>query len=315
MPSKKISIVIPVYNEEENIHELHKQLLETIGSFEEKNEWEIIFVDDGSTDKTHEKCLDLSPLTIIKLRKNFGQTAAFDAGFKQATGDIIITLDGDLQNDPADIPKLLGKMEEGFDAVSGWRKHRKDTLSKKVTSRTANIIRKIIFKDSIHDSGCALKAYRKECFNDLDLYGEMHRFIPALLESQGYKVAEVVVNHRERLYGQSKYGNIKRGVKSLSDMIAVWFWDKYAARPLHIFGSAGIFTTILGSGLLAALFIGRLFFNISLADKIWPLIGIFLIITGIQLFTIGILTDFLSKIYFKSHGRMNYFISHVTENK
>lgn len=309
----KLSIVVPLYNEEGNVTELHRQIVQSLTLLPDWDS-EIIFVDDGSTDNTCKECLDLTPLILVKLRKNFGQTAAFDAGFKQASGDIIVTLDGDLQNDPNDIPALLAKMDEGYDVVSGWRKSRKDTLSKKITSRSANMLRKFFFKDTIHDSGCALKVYKRDCFNDLDLYGEMHRFIPALLEHQGYRAGEVVVNHRPRLHGQSKYGNLKRGLKSLTDMISVWFWGRYSARPLHIFGSTGLICVTVGSGVLVVMFILRLALGFELAERIWPLVGVFLIITGVQLFMIGIVSDVLSKIYYRSHGRMNYSIKETIRN-
>lgn len=305
-----LSVVVPLFNEEENVKELFTQISSATAALSNYST-EIIFVDDGSTDNTVAVAKQLQPLTLVTLRKNYGQTAAFDAGFKQATGDIIVTLDGDLQNDPQDISLLLEKLDEGYDVVSGWRKHRKDTLSKKITSRTANLLRKILFKDSIHDSGCALKVYRKECFDDLDLYGEMHRFIPALLEHRGFKVAEVVVNHRPRVHGVSKYGNIARGFKSLTDMISVWFWGRYSARPLHVFGTAGIFLITGGLALLTTLLILRLFLGIELADRIWPLIAIFSTMSGIQLFTIGILADFQSKVYYRSHNRMNYSINTI----
>lgn len=308
----KLSVVVPLYNEEGNVSELHRQIVQSLTRLPEWDS-EIIFVDDGSTDNTCAECLQLEPVILVTLRKNFGQTAAFDAGFKQATGDVIVTLDGDLQNDPNDIPALLAKMEEGYDIVSGWRKSRKDTLAKKITSRSANILRKFFFKDTIHDSGCALKVYKKECFKDLDLYGEMHRFIPALLENQGYRAGEVVVNHRPRLHGQSKYGNLKRGLKSLTDMISVWFWGRYSARPLHIFGSAGLILSTIGSGILILMFILKLIFEFELAERIWPLMGVFLIITGVQLFMIGIVSDVLSKIYYRSHNRMNYSVKDVTK--
>ena len=233
-----LSVVVPLYNEEGNVEELHRRIvaaLASIGKF-----YEVIFIDDGSTDKTSDIARSLSPLTLITFRRNFGQTAAFDAGFKQAKGEVIITLDGDLQNDPKDIPLLLAKINEGYDVVSGWRHERKDPLSKKIFSRAADLLRKILLDDNIHDSGCSLKAYRRECFDHLDLFGEMHRFIPALLELEGYRVAEVKVSHHPRVYGTTKY-NWKRAIKGLTDMIAIWFWRKYASRPVPFFGGTGLF--------------------------------------------------------------------------
>jgi len=269
--------------------------------------FEIIFIDDGSTDGTRKACHRLSPLLLIELRKNFGQTAAFDAGIKCARGEVIITLDGDLQNDPSDIPLLLTKLDEGYDVVSGWRFNRKDSLGKHISSRIANMLRKLLFKDSIHDSGCALKAYRRECFEFLDLYGEMHRFIPALLMIQGFKIGEVKVAHFPRVQGKTKY-NWKRYLKSIVDMILVWFWGNFSHRPLHLFGGAGLFLIGIGGGLILWMAIEKIFFAVELASKIWPLIGVFMIVTGLQLFTVGIITDILIKTYYRGYDRMNYSI-------
>jgi len=303
-----LSIVVPLFNEEGNVKELHKKIkgaCEKIGKT-----FEIIFVDDGSSDGTVKDCEGLSPLKLIKFRKNFGQTAAFDAGFKNAEGEIIITLDGDLQNDPNDIPLLLDEMEKGFDVISGWRFKRQDSFGKKFFSRTANLLRKFFVADTIHDSGCSLKAYKKECFDDVDLFGEMHRFIPAILELQGFKVGEVKVSHFPRLHGQTKY-NWRRGVKGLVDMISVWFWRKYANRPLHLFGGSGILLSIVGTGILIWMAIEKIFFGASLSEKIWPLMGIFFIMLGVQLFIFGLMADIMIKNYYKSQKRMNYAIKEI----
>ncbi|MDD3486848.1 MAG: glycosyltransferase family 2 protein [Candidatus Moranbacteria bacterium] len=306
-----ISVVVPVYNEEGNVRELHRKIVEACKALGKS--FEIIFIDDGSRDKTNEICRTLSPLKFIVQRKNFGQTAAFDAGFKNARGEIIITMDGDLQNDPADIPKLLEKMDEGYDVVSGWRVKRRDSLSKKIFSRTANFLRKILIDDGIHDSGCSLKAYRRECFEGLDLFGEMHRFIPALLKIQGFKVAEIPVKHHPRVHGVTKY-NWKRGIKGFVDMISVWFWKKYSNRPLHLFGGGGLLVFSLGALLGIALVIGRIFFGFMLANRIWPLVAVFLLLMGIQLFVFGLLADIMTKSYYKTQGRMNYRIKEIIEN-
>ncbi|EKD58415.1 MAG: hypothetical protein ACD_56C00134G0004 [uncultured bacterium] len=305
-----ISVVVPLYNEEGNVKELHRRILEACQKLGKT--FEIIFIDDGSRDGTVADCDGLSPLTLVKFRKNFGQTAAFDAGIKQAQGEIVITMDGDLQNDPADISLLLEKMEEGFDVVSGWRFKRKDTLSKKIFSRTANILRKILIHDNIHDSGCSLKAYKRSCFEDVDLFGEMHRFMPALLELQGYKVGEVKVSHHPRIHGVTKY-NWKRGMKGFVDMISIWFWRKYSNRPLHLFGGAGIAVSFLGSLILLWMAVEKIFFGASLSEKIWPLIGIFLVLVGVQLFVFGLLADIILKNYYKGRGKMNYNIKEVIE--
>ncbi|EKE24954.1 MAG: hypothetical protein ACD_5C00347G0011 [uncultured bacterium] len=312
MESRKplISVVVPLYNEEGNAKELHKKILEACQKLEKS--FEIIFIDDGSKDATAAECEGLSPLKLIKFRKNFGQTAAFDAGIKNAQGDIVITMDGDLQNDPADIKLLLEKMDEGFDVVSGWRHKRKDSISKKIFSRTANMLRKILIQDNIHDSGCSLKAYKRSCFEDLDLFGEMHRFMPALLELQGYKVGEVKVNHYPRVHGVTKY-NWKRGMKGFVDMISIWFLRKYSNRPLHLFGGSGIVLSFLGGVILLWMAIEKIFFGASLSEKIWPLVGIFFVLVGVQLFVFGLLADIVLKNYYKSQGKMNYNIKEIVE--
>lgn len=304
------SVVVPIYNEEGNVAELHRRIHAACKALNKP--FEIIFVDDGSTDNTLKACQSLSPLTLIELRKNFGQTAAFDAGLKHARGEIIITLDGDLQNDPADIPLLLTKLDEGYDVVSGWRFDRKDSLGKHISSRVANFLRKLLFKDSIHDSGCALKAYRRECFEFLDLYGEMHRFIPALLAIQGFKIGEVKVSHHPRTQGSSKY-NWKRYLKSIVDMVSVWFWGNFSHRPLHLFGSTGFILIGIGGVLILWMALEKIFFGTELASKIWPLMGVFMVVAGLQLFTVGIITDILVKTYYRGHNRMNYSIRKTTD--
>lgn len=306
-----LSIVVPLYNEEGNAAKLHERIVAACNRFAKS--FEIIFVDDGSKDGTAKECENLSPLTLIKFRKNFGQTAAFDAGIKQAIGEVVITMDGDLQNDPNDIPLLIEKIEEGFDVVSGWRWQRKDSFSKKFFSRTANLLRKILIQDTIHDSGCSLKAYKRSCFEDVDLFGEMHRFMPALLEMQGYKVGEVKVSHHPRVHGVTKY-NWKRAIKGFVDMIAIWFWRKYSNRPLHLFGGAGITLSFLGGLILAWMAVEKIFFGAELSEKIWPLMGVFLIMIGMQLFVFGLLADILLKTYYKNQNRMNYAIKEITKS-
>jgi glycosyltransferase involved in cell wall biosynthesis len=305
-----LSVVVPLYNEEGNVRELHAKILaacQTLGK-----SFEIIFIDDGSKDATVANCQGLSPLKLIKFRKNFGQTAAFDAGIKAAQGKIIVMMDGDLQNDPADIKLLLAEMNNGYDVVSGWRAKRKDPLMKKVFSRTANALRKILIQDKIHDSGCSLKAYKRECFDDVDLFGEMHRFIPAILEMQGYKVGEVKVSHHPRVHGVTKY-NWKRGIKGFVDMISIWFWRKYANRPLHLFGGTGIVMSFIGILILVWMAVEKIFLGVALSDRIWPLMGVFFVMIGIQLFIFGLLADILIKNYYKERGVMNYSIKEITE--
>lgn len=308
-----ISVVVPVFNEEGNVRELHKEILEVCKK--ENYKFEIIFVDDGSKDKTPEICKELKPLKYIRMRKNFGQTAAMDAGIKAAQYDYIVTMDGDRQNDPADIPKLVNYLEENdLDIVSGWRKNRKDTVMKKFTSKVANFLRGIIVKDHIHDSGCSLKIYKKECFDHINLYGEMHRFIPALLKIKGFEVGEVVVNHRPRTAGVTKY-NWKRTIKGFVDMISLWFWSKYAVRPLHILGAGGMVSIFLG--VVCAIWSIVLFaLGYKMSNNIMPpLLTVFFIIVGLLMFIFGLMSDMMSKTYYGSGIDKSYSIKETIENK
>jgi glycosyltransferase involved in cell wall biosynthesis len=286
------SVVVPVLNEQDNVAFLHKEILVQMKGL--KKSFEIVFVNDGSSDNTLNELKKLKPIKIIDLRKNSGQSAALDAGIKQAKGEIIITLDGDGQNDPADIPNLIKKLDEGFDVVCGWRHKRRDNLTKRFVSHWARLLRSFLVGDGIHDSGCTLRACRKECFEDLDLYGEMHRMIPSLLKWRGFKIAEIKVNHRPRTKGKTKY-NWKRTVKGFVDMLEIWFWRKYETRPLHLFGATGLALIGLSFLFLFYLAVRRLFFNYSLSDKIWPLVAITGIITGIQLLAFGLLADLTIK--------------------
>lgn len=308
-----ISVVVPVFNEEGNVRELHQEILEVCKK--ENYKFEIIFVDDGSKDKTPEICKELKPLKYIRMRKNFGQTAAMDAGIKAAQYDYIVTMDGDRQNDPADIPKLVKYLEDNnLDIVSGWRKNRKDTVMKKFTSRVANFLRGIIVKDHIHDSGCSLKIYKKECFDHINLYGEMHRFIPALLKIKGFEVGEVVVNHRPRTAGVTKY-NWKRTVKGFVDMISLWFWSKYSVRPLHILGAGGMISIFLG--VVCAIWSIVLFaLGYKMSNNIMPpLLTVFFIIVGLLMFIFGLMSDMISKTYYGSGIDKSYSVKETIENK
>ena len=303
----KYSVVIPIYNEEANLKELFARIKPVMDNLNE--EYEVIFVNDGSTDGTRRILEELSPITVINFRKNFGQTAALDAGIKQAQSEFVITLDGDLQNPPEEIPKLIEKQKEGYDVVSGWRKKRQDTFDKHLISRGANSLRKIFINEGIHDSGCTLKIYRRECFQDLNLYGEIHRFIPGILNWQGFKIGEVEVQHDPRKHGQTKYKS-SRILKGLVDMIGVWFWRKYSSRPLHLFGGTGIIFTMAGCVMLLVLAVLRIMKVMSLAESIWPLISIFLILVGIQLFVSGLLAEIMVKNYY-SNKRTPYNIKSV----
>ena len=310
MMKPEISIVVPIYNEEDSVTIMYKELKKVLIGL--KKRYEIILIDDGSTDKTFNKLLEISKkdknIRIIKFRKNFGQTAAFDAGFKNSKGEVIVSMDADLQNDPKDIPLLLNKLKEGFDAVNGWRFNRKDSLSKRLPSNFANWLRKILTKDKINDAGCSLRAYKKDCFKDIDFYGEMHRFIPSLLFWKGYKVAEVKVNHRKRKYGRTKY-SLNRLIRGFLDLLVVKFWMQYSARPIHLFGGGGLLLFSLGFLLGIILVIGKLFFGITLANRTSPLLAVLLVILGIQFLVSGIIADISIKSYYKN--KQNYSIEKI----
>jgi len=307
----KISIVVPVYNEEGNVANLHQEVKQVMEKSE--YEYEIIFIDDGSTDSTLAELKTLQPVKIIRFRRNFGQTAALDVGIKTAKGELIVTLDGDGQNDPADIPALIQKLErDKLDVVSGWRKNRQDNLSKKLCSWMAARLRKKLINDGIHDSGCTLKAYRAECFRNVDLTGEMHRFIPGVLKIKGFKIGEIEVNHRPRTNGHTKY-NWKRGLKGILDMISVWFWKKYANRPLHLFGGVGFL--VLAVSVIAGLWViyKKLAFNVDLSDHALTNLSMFGFLIGIQFIVFGLLADILAKSYFASTKDTVYDIKEFIE--
>lgn len=309
----KISVVVPVYNEEGNVQALHEEIKKVCE--DNHYEYEIIFINDGSSDRTDEICRTLVPLKYICMRKNFGQTAAMDAGIKAAQYDYIVTMDGDRQNDPEDIPQMLNYLvENDLDVVSGWRKNRKDTFMKKFVSRGANLLRSILVKDGIHDSGCSLKVYKKECFKGVNLYGEQHRFIPALLKIKGFKVGEVVVHHRPRTAGKTKY-NWHRTIKGFVDMVSVWFWNKYASRPPHILGGFGMVFLMLGVGCgiwsIVLFALGRKMSGYVMV----PLMTIFFCVIGLLMFIFGLMSEIMMKTYYGVHVDTPYNIKETVENK
>jgi len=303
-----ISIIVPVYNEEKNVSILYENLMDVI-----ERDYEIIFVDDGSTDNTFNELQKLheknKKVKIIKFRKNFGQSAALKAGFDYSKGDIIITMDADLQNDPHDIPKLLEKIKD-YDCISGWRHDRKDSVFKKIPSKISNWLHRKLTGVDIHDSGCTLKAYKKEAIKNLELYGETHRYIPAMLSWQGYKIGEVKVTHHKRKYGKTKY-NYTRFPKGLLDLLFISFWKKYQSRPLHLMGGFGIISFIAGFLISLCLTVQKLFFGVGLSDRPLLLLGILLMIVGIQFIVFGFLAEISIRTYFTN--KKTYAIEKVIE--
>jgi glycosyltransferase involved in cell wall biosynthesis len=293
-----ISVVVPIYNEAGNIAPLHAELLAVLpqvaGSFE------IIYVNDGSTDGSLAELKTLHKATILDLNRNYGQATTLDAGFRAASGELIVSLDGDGQNDPADIPRLLAKMQEGgYDVVAGWRKSRADTQGIRILTRIGRGLRRALISDTVHDTGCTLRIYTQEAAKSLDIQGEMHRYILALLKWKGYRIGEIVVNDRPRVHGQSKYG-MSKAVRGLIDLIYIWFIHKYSQRPLHLFGYLS-----LGAGLLSVLSLGwtlygKIFLDLSLNRNGWFFLTFFFLLAAILLFSFGVIIDLLLRIQFNT---------------
>ncbi|WP_456434489.1 glycosyltransferase family 2 protein [Thermosulfuriphilus sp.] len=310
-----ISVVIPLYNEEDNVALLLariKEALEPLG-----RSFEVICVDDGSTDKTVKILKDLKKsypfLRVIIFRRNFGQSAAMAAGFDYARGRIVVSMDGDLQNDPADIPMLITRLEEGYDVVSGWRKDRQDPFfSRKLPSFVANWIIGRATGVRLHDYGCSLKAYRREVVKNISLYGELHRFIPVLASFYGARIVEVPVRHHPRRLGRSKYG-ISRTYRVILDLLLMLFFKRFATRPLHIFGLMGGGMILTGGLIEAYLTFRKLFFGEDIGGRPLLLLGILLIITGVNLFGTGLLAELLIRTYHESQGKPIYTVREVIE--
>ena len=314
-PKPYVSVVIPIFNEEENIPPLLEKLEAALISLGKP--FEVIMVDDGSTDRSAQVLRGLKPrypwLKVIFLRRNFGQSAAFTAGIDHARGEIIVTMDGDLQNDPADIPKLLKKIEEGYDVVSGWRKDRKDPfLSRRLPSILANRLISRLTKVRLHDYGCSLKAYRAEVIQGLAIYGELHRFIPVLVSLRGAKIAEEVVTHHPRRHGKSKYG-LSRTYRVLLDLLLMIFFRKFATRPLHVFGLTGGLMFLAGFLIEAYLSWIKLFYHQNIGQRPLLLLGALLIITGINLLGTGLLAEMVMRTYFEASNHRIYSIREVLE--
>ena len=311
-----LSVVIPVRNEEASVRELHRELSDVLVAF--GRGYEIIVVDDGSTDRTFQLLGELQALDphlrVIQLRRNFGQTAAFAAGFDHARGRYIVTMDGDLQNDPRDIPAMVARIERGADVVCGWRKDRKDPFfSRRLPSMTANVIISSVTGVHLHDYGCSLKVFRSEIIKPMKLYGEMHRFLPAIASEQTSRVEEQAVNHRARTYGRSKYG-IGRTIRVILDLLTVKFLLSYATRPLQIFGLIGVAMGTVGGVITAWLAYERLREVTSLNQHLpMLLLGILLVSTGLQLVTIGLLAELQARTYHESQDKPTYVIKQILD--
>ena len=310
-----LSMVIPVYNEKQNISYLYENLNSVLLGIGRK--YEVILIDDGSMDGTFKELLSIHEQNdnykIIRFRKNFGQTPAMSAGFDYANGEVIITLDADLQNDPKDIPALLEKIDEGYDVVSGWRINRQDkAISKKLPSKIANWLIARLTGVKIHDYGCTLKAYRSDVVKNIELYGEMHRYIPAVASWMGISVAEVPVHHHSRKFGKSKYG-ISRTIRVILDIITLKYLLSYSQKPIQIFGLIGLITGLIGCIVTIYLIIMRLFFNVPLSSRPLFTLSIFMIFIGLQLITMGILGELIMRTYHEASGKPTYAIREIID--
>lgn len=313
---QSISVVIPVYNEEENIDHSYSEVSQVMAELGAV--YEIIYVDDGSSDQTLNKLIAISKIDpnvrVIEFRRNFGQTAAMAAGFDHSRFDIVVALDGDLQNDPREIPAMVSKLNEGFDVVAGWRKHRKDRfISRRLPSIIANWIISKSTKVKLHDYGCTLKVMTGEIARNIKLYGEMHRFIPALADEIGAKIAEVPVNHRERKFGKSKYG-ISRTIRVILDLITVKFLLGFSKRPIHLFGSIGLVAAFTGLLTLAVMTYQRFFHSVPMGNRPLLALGVMLVIIGLQFLVFGLLAEVLARTYYESQKKSIYAVRRIFQS-
>ena len=313
MDGLKLSVVLPVFNEEECITEVLQELIDVLSS-ENFTEFEIIPVDDGSTDKTFERIIQLAKnnekIKPIKLTRNFGQSAAMACGFDNAQFDLIVAMDSDGQNNPRDIPKLIAKLKEGFDCVSGWRKNRKDkNLSRKIPSILANRMISSWTKVKLHDYGCTLKAYRKNAIKGFPIYGEMHRFLPAYASLQGSIITEIVVDHRERRTGKSKYG-IGRTYRVVLDILVARAQAQFAMRPMHLLGGAGLIFSFFGLAMIFASIVMKIYGISDFVDTPLPTVGGFLTVFGMQMVLIGLLAEFQLRLVMREGKLKPYIIKH-----
>ncbi len=310
-----LSIVVPVYNEEENVAPVSREIISIIGSLEK--EVEIVFVDDGSTDGTFAALSELhrqdSRVKVLGLRRNFGQTAAMAAGISHAKGRILVFMDGDGQNDPKDIPALLEKIDAGFDLVNGWRLPRRDPLlTRRIPSYLANWLISWMTRVKLHDYGCTLKALRRDLAKDIRLYGEMHRFIPAIAYERGARVAEIKVNHRARERGKSKY-NLVRTFRVILDLMTVKFLMSYGTRPLHIFGLMGLLSGGAGFFIALSLTLQKLLYGVEIGGRPLLLLAVLLMMIGFQFITMGLLGEMLARTYYESQDRPIFAIREILD--
>ncbi|MFP4253895.1 MAG: glycosyltransferase family 2 protein [Halothece sp.] len=310
-------MIVPIYNEVESLEALVSAIAQTL--LPTTYSYEIICVDDGSKDGSVSLLKQLAAtrndLCAVILRRNYGQTAAMAAGFNYAKGEFIISLDADLQNDPSDIPNLIAKLEEGYDLVSGWRKQRQDAaLTRLLPSKIANWIIGRVTNVRIHDYGCSLKGYRAELLADMNLYGELHRFLPALAFMEGAKIAEIPVKHHPRRYGNSKYG-LGRTLRVLMDLLTIWFMQKFLTRPMHVFGSLGLISMGLGVLIGSYLTVLKFGFGQNIGDRPLLILVVVLLLAGVQLFSFGLLGELLIRTYHESQGRPIYRVREIVSVK
>ena len=312
----KLSIVVPVYNEEKNLPELFEQILAALK--DASYDWDVTFVDDGSKDKSVEVLKQLQArepnrVRIVVFRRNYGQTAAISAGIDHSDGDVVILMDADLQNDPADIPVLLAELDKGYDVVSGWRKDRQDnTLTRTIPSRLANQLISSSTGVHLHDYGCTLKAYRRDVLDNINLYGEMHRFIPVYADDAGAKISEVVVRHHPRKHGKANYG-LERTLKVVLDLITVKFLMKFSKKPIYLFGGVGFGMMIVGLALFIWLAIRRIVAEVGVLTSPWFQIAVMMFLLGFIAILMGLIAELLMRTYFESQKKKTYTVRELVE--
>ncbi|PSB23846.1 glycosyltransferase family 2 protein [Stenomitos frigidus] len=311
----EVSVVVPIHNEYDSLPHLVEAIASSLQS--EQLHYEIICIDDGSTDHSGTLLKQMvqarNDLRAVILRRNYGQTAAMAAGFSCARGQVIVTLDGDLQNDPVDIPLLLVKLEEGYDLVSGWRKNRQDAaLTRLLPSKIANWLISRVTGVKLNDYGCSLKAYRAEVIADMNLYGELHRFLPALAFIEGARITEIPVRHHARRFGKSKYG-LDRTFRVIMDLLTVWFMRKFLTKPMHAFGLFGVGSIALGTAIGIYLTVLKIAYSVDIGNRPLLILAVVLILAGVQLFSVGLLAELLMRTYHESQGRPIYRIRETLE--